>query len=357
MFYVSHSNEKLFVSLPKKGKLFSLAISNTMTSNNFMLSFTRGSPIALALDKTGKIIHTIFVTPEEDLPDIAVDDPLELIDELDVERLRRSMRLGQLEARVVMKAVQSRKRDSLNEEMKRAFDTLELMANSKLKREILFTDGTIAEVIPLIGQSPVKFDRSIAMIGGSGAGKSFLAKKILKYDRHQRPIVVFSKVVDDPSLADLKKQKTPEDNQPRLIQIPIYNDNDLVNLPTDADLRGNICLFDDIDAFGGERAQFLRDYRDALLEAGRHKDVSIISTSHILSNYNKTRTLLNEAEWVFLFPNSNRRSADVFLKDRMGQIKSDRDALIARSGRNGRYLGIKMSAPNLMLHRKGVMLI
>ena len=325
--------------------------------NNFMLSFTRGRPIAVALDHEGNILHTIFVTPEEELPDIAVDDPLELIDDVDIEGLRRSMRFGRLECRIIMKAVKAKQAGNLNEEMKRGFDTLELMANQKLKREILFTDESVKEVIPLIGQHIVKFDRSIAIIGGSGAGKSFLAQKILIMDRHRRPVVVFSKVVDDPSLADLKKQRVPEDNKPRLIQIPIYSDDDLVNLPSDADLRGNICLFDDIDAFGGERAEFLRNYRDSLLEAGRHKDVSIISTSHILSNYNKTRTLLNEAEWVILFPNSNRRSADIFMKDRMGLIKAERDLLISRAGGNGRYLAVKLSMPNVMLHQKGVLLI
>lgn len=322
-----------------------------------MLSFTRGRPIAVALDSGGRILHTIYVTPEEELPDIAVDDPLELIDEVDIESLRRSMRLGKLECRIIMKAVRAGQGANLNEEMKRAFDTLELMANQKLKREILFNDKSVAEVIPLIGQQDVKFDRSIAMIGGSGAGKSFLAKKILVQDRHQRPVVVFSKVTDDPSLKDLKLQRCPEDNKPRLIQIPIYSDDDLINLPSDADLKGNICLFDDIDAFGGERAQFLRNYRDRLLEAGRHKDVSVISTSHILSNYNKTRTLLNEAEIVVLFPNSNRRSADMFLKDRMGLVKVDRDLLIARAGGNGRYLAVKLSTPNLMIHQRGIMML
>lgn len=328
-----------------------------MAVNSFMLSFNRGVPVAVALDKDDNVVHTIHVTPEEELPDIAVDNPLELIDRIDIDALRRALRLGALETRVIMKSIKSKNPENLNQELKNAFDILEAKANTKLKREILFTDKEIVKVIPIIGQSEVKFDRSIALIGPSGAGKTFLCNQIMMRDRHRRPVVVFSKIQDDPSLKGVRKQRASLDNKPRVIQIPVFSDDDLVNLPSDADLKGAICFFDDIDAFSGERAQFLRNYRDALLEAGRHKDVTVISTSHILSNYNKTRTLLNEAEWVFLFPNANRRSADIFLKDRMGMVKAERDFLIARSGGSGRYLGIKMSSPNLMIHRKGIMLI
>ena len=42
--------------------------------------------------------------------------------------------------------------------------------------------------------------------------------------------------------------------------------------------------------------------RENLLETGRHFDLTIISTSHQLSNYAKTRTLLNEATSITVFP-------------------------------------------------------
>lgn len=321
-----------------------------------MLSFTRGRPVALALDKTGKIVHVIHVTPEEKLPDIEADDPMQLIDRIDVDSVKRALRLGMIETRVLMKAVQSKSPGNLNEQLKRAYDILEEKANSKLKTEINFTEGDIKNVIPLLGQGPLAFDRSVLLIGPSGSGKSFLAKQILLHDRRKRPVVLLSKVREDPSLKELALIKSLDD-KPRLIQLPIYTDKDLAELPPDEDLKGCIVFFDDIDAFIGDRAQYLREYRDALLEAGRHRNITVMSTSHILSNYNKSRVTLNEAEWILLFPPANRRSADQFLKDRMGLIKGDRDHLIARSNSTGRYLGINMANPNLMLHTKGVMLL
>ena len=335
-----------------------------------MLSLSRGTPIALALDKEGGVVHTLHITPDNGgLPDIEVDCPLELIDEIDIKAARRDMKLGTIDTRRITNAIQKKDGGSLPEGLKRAFDVLESKANKKLKKEILFKktrksgendksgkkdEPNIDCVIPLLGEQ--KFDRSILLVGPSGSGKSFLAKKMLLHDVRNRPVILFSKVRDDPSLKELKKMKS-SDKEPKLVPIPIYSDDDLVSLPAENDMKGSICFFDDIDAFTGERAQYLRNYRDSLLEAGRHKDITVMSTSHILSNYNKTRTMLNEAEYVVLFPNSNRRSADMFLKDRMGMTKGDRDHLISRSGSSGRYMIIRMSCPNLMIHSKGILLL
>ncbi len=326
-------------------------------SHQFMLSFTQGTPVALALDKKGKIIHTIHVTRQEKLPDIDVDNVLELIDQVDIDQVKRALHLGMIETRVLTKAIQKQDSSGLSEPIKRAFDVLEGKAHGKLKTEIQFDrDSEVDSVIPLIGQGDRPFDRSIVFIGPSGSGKSFLARQILEHDLRKRRIVLFSKVIDDPSLRPLTTVKSFHET-PRLIQLPLFTDEDLANIPPDSDLACSICMFDDIDAFSNEKATFLRDFRDNLLEAGRHKGITVFSTSHILGNYNKTRTILNEAEWVVLYPPANRRSADLFLKDRMGMVKQERDFLISRSGSSGRYLAVKMSCPNLMLHRKGILLL
>ncbi len=323
-----------------------------------MLSFDRGTPVAIALDKAGKTIYTIRVTEEEEDPDIEADDVLGLIDRIDIQELKQAMRLGLIETKVLTKALRTNNREGLSENLRRAYDILREKAEMKLKREITFDrKSEVHQVIPVIGHRPEKYDRSVAFFGPSGSGKSYLAKSILANDLHKRPVIVFSKVRDDPSLRELAKLKTPVDDKPRLIQVPIFTDQDLVDLPTDSDLKGTICFFDDIDAMAPARAAYLRDYRDALLEAGRHKDVTVFSTSHILRNYNKTRVVLNELEWAFTYPNASRRSADIFMQDRLGFDKATRETLIARSGSSGRYLGFKLSVPNLMIHTKGVQLI
>lgn len=336
--------EKQNVSLCQKEDCFSMA---------YMLSFENGKPIAIAIDINGNIIHTIRVTRTKPLPDIEADNPLELIDRIDIEQTGRAMKFGRMEQMVLLDAVNQGNRERLSEPLQRGYDILVDKANEKLKSEITFNEGTVHAVIPLIGQHPEPFDRSILLIGPSGAGKSYLAKQILMHDVRKRDVYLFSKIRDDPSLIEL----TMQGEKSRLKQVPLFEEKDFTKLPVEADLVGAIVFFDDIDAFSGDRAEFLRNYRDSLLEAGRHKNITVISTSHILMNYNKSRVTLNESEWVLLFPPSNRRSADLFLKDRLGFDKSFRDHLIERSNLSGRYLGAKLSAPNAVLHQLGIILV
>ena len=152
----------------------------------FMISFTRGQPIALALDKEGKTRFTIYVTEDKGGdPDINVDSPNDLITTMDISRLRGSMKLGRLELLMIKKALKTPedKRDKLHisEKLKRAIEILEDMALDKLKTEVDFTtDDEVDKIVPLIGHKD--FDRSIAMIGASGSGKSYLACEICKHD-------------------------------------------------------------------------------------------------------------------------------------------------------------------------------
>lgn len=325
----------------------------------YMLSFTRGKPVALVLGRSGAILHTLHVVEckDNEEPDIEVDDPVSLIDKVDIDKVKRAMKLGLIETKILMKAVRTQDPSRLSEQLKRAYESLIEKADDKLKTEINFEDDSDVEcVIPALGYNSKPFDRSMLFVGPSGAGKSYLAKKIMVNDKRNRPVALFSKVVDDVSLKEIKDQKLP-DGKSRLIEVPLFSADDLVNIPMEDDLKRTLTFFDDIDALGGESGEFLRQYRDALLEAGRHKDITTLSTSHILNNYGKTRTLLNEAEWVFCFPNASRISCNNFLKDRLGIDKADRDHLIERAARAGRYLGAKMSAPNAIIHQKGILLL
>ena len=322
---------------------------------NFMLSFTRGRPIAHALDKHNKIVQTIRMTRELELPDIEFDDPVQLLDEHDFEHVRKDLRLGKIEMGILIKAIRKTDPDKLSDVLHRAYDILIDLANQKLKKEIHFPRGSEVEtVVPVFGEE--KFDRSGLFSGPSGAGKSYLIKQILMHDKKKRMVVVFSKVRDDPSFDELDQEKM-SDGKSRLVQIPIYTDEDLTSLPVDSDLRNTICVFDDVDSLLPHMAEYLRQYRDNLLEAGRHKNISVLSTSHVLLNYSKTRIMLNECEFCCTFPNANRRAADVYLKDRCGFTKPIRDKLICRAGSAGRYLMMKMSHPIACIYAKGLMLM
>ncbi len=326
---------------------------------SYMLSFTRGRKIAICLDADDKTIFTIHVTKEEEEPDISVDDISELIDDSDIDQLRKSFKLGRIEVKMLKKALKDEKmRAGLSEKLKSALELLKENAQDKLKREVNFADDDrIKKVLPLIGGRDTPYDRSIAFIGPSESGKTYLAKQIIKHDLRKRPVIVFSKIDDDSSLRELKTLRCANDKKSRLIQIPLHSDNDLMNLPMNTELEECLVLFDDLDSFPEEQAQFLREYRNSILESGRHHNITTLSTSHVLLNRQKTKVMLNECELLCLFPGANKQSAFKFLQTRFGLRIDDANHIINKCIKNGRTMTLRQSCPNLIIHDQGVMMI
>lgn len=339
-----------------------------------MLSFDHGQAIAHGLDVHGNRVLTIHITPEQEKPDIEVDSIEELIDDDDFAQITKVMRLTATEVKLLRKVLKTGKIEALNDRLKLALISLKELAERKLKTHLNFgKSDEVDRIIPVIGGGG--FDRSIFLTGPSGSGKSFLAKEIMKNDVKNRPIVVFSKIDDDESLKDLKKLKLTkrsfssekdgisdadikkEVGQPRMIKIRLQTEDDLLNLPSNEELKDCVCLFDDIDAFPQEISAFLHEYRNSLLECGRHHNIMVLSTSHQLYNWARTRVILNESELVCLFPHSNKRTSMMFLRDRMGLGKQEVLNIVNEAMDSGRCLICKLSAPNIIMHNKGIILI
>ena len=186
----------------------------------------------------------------------------------------------------------------------------------------------------------------------------------MKHDNRCRPIIIFSKITDDESLKELEKLKVSKssfsehrDGGSRMIKINLQTEDDLLNLPSNHELKNCVCLFDDIDAFPREIADFLNAYRDSILECGRHHNITVLSTSHQLYNWAKTRIILNECETICLFPHANKRSSMKFLRDRMGLDVKQTEKIVNESMDAGRSLICRLSAPNMIMHEKGIILI
>lgn len=328
----------------------------------FMFSFTRGKPIAIALDSDGNKVFIIHITEEEEMPDIKVDeaDKLDMINTSDIGQIVRAMKLGKIERTMLEKSIKTGDDIHLNDKLKRARNILLDSVQEKLKREISFSKGdNVKKILPLIGENDDYYDRPFYVVGASGCGKTYLCKEICKYDTKKRPVVIFSKVDDDPSLKDLKKLKTPEDKKSRFIKIPIHTIDDLTNLPPDTDLQKTICLFDDIDSFTEREgiADYLRDYRDNLLETGRHCQVTCLCTSHLLHNYKSTRKMCSESEYIATFPNSNKRFSHLMLKDHMGLDVHERRFFVEKAQADGRFLIAKLSNPNMIITERSIMMV
>src|SRR5690606_15597506 len=65
------------------------------------------------------------------------------------------------------------------------------------------------------------------------------------------------------------------------------------------------CLFDDIDVLEPiSLRKEIYSLRDKILQIGRHNRVSLCCTSHLISDYAKTRIVLAESQFITIFPRS-----------------------------------------------------
>ena len=98
----------------------------------------------------------------------------------------------------------------------------------------------------------------------------------------------------------------------------------------------------------------LRNFRDDVLECGRHYGITAISTSHIIMNFGATRTLINEAQAVVLFPRgSSFQQVKGFLDRYLGFSNYDIEIL---KNLPTRWIFIWKEYPKYLIYEKGVML-
>ena len=175
--------------------------------------------------------------------------------------------------------------------------------------ELLLTNDSKFEPFPNLD-----IERSVLYIAGpSGSGKSFYTKMYLKNYIKQYPengIYMFSKLTEDSSLDDVKEIKR------------IKIDNRLITMPLDVnDFKDSLVIFDDIDCIKNkEQKAALNDLKNEILETGRHSHTTILITSHLACKGAETRSILNEAHSITLFPGSGM-PIDYLLQNYVGLDK------------------------------------
>jgi len=179
--------------------------------------------------------------------------------------------------------------------------------------------------------------------GPQGAGKSTFAAAYASQWKKQHPggeIYVFSQLMVDPVLD-------------KLGPIRIELDQGFVDNPIGIEeLNGRLCIFDDIDKIKDEKlCAAVRDLRDRLLEIGRKEDTWVVSTSHYVKNWSKTRASINESEKLVFFLNKGATiGIRKYLKDDLGWDKDTIGRVIgtgkqAGSGLKSRWVVINNVMP------------
>lgn len=182
--------------------------------------------------------------------------------------------------------------------------------------------------------------------GPSLCGKSFFAGMIAEDYKRQHPknrIYVFSAISHDQSLDKLKPYRI-ECNQ-KIVDDPIQLN----------ELKDSLVIFDDIDAFPEkEISKALNHLRDTIMTTGRHENIAVISTTHLLLEGDKSKKAITQAFTVVLFPSTGGKyHATEFLKRYMGYGKDEIKQIVSVPSR---WVLINR-VPRYILHEKGAFMI
>jgi hypothetical protein len=186
----------------------------------------------------------------------------------------------------------------------------------------------------------------VYLTGVSGCGKSYLCGKYLRYYQlffpNNKKYLVSNKGYDE-SL----------DSVENLFRIPI--DSKIKHIKMDS-LSNSIIIFDDVDGIRNKSIRkSIYSFIDELLSTGRSYCITVIITSHLTTNYNETRMILNECNKIIIFPRSgNDYAIRRMLNKYLGFPNKNVDMLLDLPSR---WVMIYKGYPNYLIYKNGIKFI
>jgi hypothetical protein len=190
------------------------------------------------------------------------------------------------------------------------------------------------ELVP----SPDPKKREVFYIAGaSGSGKSYIARGIAEAYHEffpERDVYLISKLDEDSTLDKLKFLK----------RLPI--ESFIKNYPALEEFQDSLVIYDDFDTFTGDADKVIHKMIDDCATMGRHTNTTMLVLSHYLTNYKKTRLMLNEATHIVVYPMATSFHALTYLlKNHIGMSRDD----IRDLKKMGRWVCVKKQYPQFLV--------
>lgn len=225
--------------------------------------------------------------------------------------------------------------------------------NSKGIAEAEIPMGCIFNLLP----STDKDKRNIFYIAGaSGSGKSWIAKQLAEnYSKMypDRPIYVVSKLTEDNTLDSMDLGS--KDKTPIRLDYSLWTES-----PPDINsLSNSMIIFDDYDTIEGAEGKAVQSLIEDIAIMGRkHHDeqgnITMLCLTHYITNYKKTRLILNEADHFVVYPQATSTHALTYLlKTHLGLEKDD----IKKLKKLGRWVCLHKSYPQYLISSQYAMLL
>lgn len=214
--------------------------------------------------------------------------------------------------------------------------------------ESIKSKGMILEPIPDTKKREVLY-----IAGPSGSGKSSYASKYMENyvkmfpDNH---IYIFSREMDDPVISKLVKSYES-------IHFVIINE-DIYNTPIDitSEMKNCLVFFDDCDTIPDAKIKKAIDkLKNDIMEVGRKRFISIVITSHLINKGVETKTVLNESQYITLYPKSSSTYQCKYVLDKyIGLNRKQIDCLMKIQSR---WITLKRTYPQVCFHENGCFML
>lgn len=194
---------------------------------------------------------------------------------------------------------------------------------------------------------PSAIGRDILYVAGpSGAGKSVFCAMYAENFRRmwpKRPIYLFSRLLKDPSIDHVKGLKR--------IDINAMDGTENANI-----FANSLVIFDDIDTITNKKLKKRVDQlKDDLLQTGRHSNVYVILTSHLLNKSKDTRIIMQEMNKIVIFPNTGSKYfTNYCLKNYVGLETPEIQAIYKLPTR---WVLLHVHVPRYVLYQSGAYLL
>ena len=219
----------------------------------------------------------------------------------------------------------------------------QILDDTKCSKSIELDDEGQFELLP----NPDPKKREVFYIcGQSGSGKSFIAKGLAAMYHKLNPergVYLVSKLKEDATLDALKFMKR------------LSIDSFIEEAPEIDEFKDCMVIFDDFDTLTGPAEKTIQKLIEDLCIMGRHSNTTLLILSHYLTNYKKTRLILNEATHIVVYPQSTAYAGLKHLLHNYAGV--DDDDLSKHRKLGSRWLCYFKGYPSLMVAQRDAELL
>lgn len=302
-----------------------------------MLTFKPiGRPIAII--KGGKYDNQVISITEDKEEDIIKNSPLDMVK--DIYEKNNNKKLSRDELVVIKNALRTGD-DDFKDSLYEIINSVRNESKENSKKHFKLFDGGIIQPLPRFNKTERCF-----IAGQTECGKTYWCKQYLRQLRKvhkDKKIFLFSDVKEDPEIdavGNITRFNLDENLKDKTYIDPKVFEN-------------SICVFDDIDSIQDKDIyRFVQNLRDSLLRRGRHEDISVLITSHLLTNYKDTRIILNECNSITIFCRSGSNYGIKYLLKKY--IGLDKKGIQKVLDLPSRWVSIYKNYPQYIVYEKGV---